>query len=68
MKLIENSVRELRISKNISAKELMKLLNLKTKSAYYRKETGEVRFSLAEARKISEFFEMDIDDIFFDNK
>lgn len=62
---------KLRIIRNnnfISAKKMCDLLGLKTKAAYYKKENGNVNFTLTEARKISEFLGMTIDEIFFDSK
>nr|WP_207716408.1 XRE family transcriptional regulator [Clostridium beijerinckii] len=43
------------------------LLGLKTKAAYYKKESGSVKFTLHEAKKISDFFKLSIEQIFFDS-
>lgn len=61
-------LRNIRNKKSISATEMKDLLGLKTEAAYYKKESGMVKFSLEEARKISEKLGMKIEDIFFDNK
>ncbi|BCZ46972.1 hypothetical protein psyc5s11_30390 [Clostridium gelidum] len=58
----------LRVTRNtnsISVKQMCNLLGLKTKAAYYKKEMGNVNFTLIEAKKISDFFNMPIEEIFF---
>lgn len=35
---------------------------------YNKKESGKIRFSLIEAKKIADYFETSIEEIFFDNK
>lgn len=54
-----------RINRNISAEVLAKVLGLETKSAYYKKESGLVKFTLEDAKKLSEFFGLPIEKIFF---
>jgi len=54
--------------KGVSAKEMADLLGLKTEAAYYKKESGMIKFSLHEAKKVSERLGLPIDDIFFDKK
>lgn len=61
-------LRKIRKEKNISASEMKDILGLKTEAAYYKKESGRVKFSLEEARIISERFKMKIEDIFFKNE
>lgn len=63
-----NKLREIRNSKNVSAEKMAAILGLETKAAYYKKETGSVKFTLAEAKKISDFFGLKIEDIFFNDK
>ncbi|SKC61808.1 helix-turn-helix transcriptional regulator [Maledivibacter halophilus] len=63
-----DNLREIRKSKSISASHMKKLLGLKTEGAYYKKESGIIKFSLDEAKKISEMLGMKIEDIFFGNK
>jgi putative transcriptional regulator len=58
-------VRAIRIQKNIPASELIKLLGIKSKATFYKKERGLLRFSLDEAKKISCLFKMDLAEIFF---
>lgn len=48
----------------IKAKTLCELIGVK-RITYYKKESGTVKFSLDEAKKISDFLGMPIEDIFF---
>ncbi|MFZ7119792.1 MAG: helix-turn-helix transcriptional regulator [Eubacteriaceae bacterium] len=61
-------LRLLRSEKKVSATQMKRVLGLKTEAAYYKKEAGDIKFSLQEARKISRFFSMQIEEIFFDDK
>lgn len=61
-------LRKIRKEKNISASEMKDILGLKTEAAYYKKESGRVKFSLEEARIISERVKMKIEDIFFEDE
>ena len=61
-------LRSIRNKQGVSAKEMATLLGLKTEAAYYKKESGHIKFSLPEAKKISEKLCMPIEDIFFDKK
>lgn len=58
-------LRELRNSKNISAEDMAAVLGLETKAAYYKKEAGNVKFTLSEAKKIADYFKLPIEEIFF---
>jgi putative transcriptional regulator len=62
-KLISN-VRNIRTEKDIPAQAVIDTLGI-THGTYYKKELGQLRFSLTEAKKISELFEMSVEDIFF---
>lgn len=62
------SLKELREANNVSVDKMIEILGLSTKSAYYKKEAGKVKFTLDDARKISNYFGAPIDEIFFDNK
>lgn len=62
------NLKQLRKSKDVSCEEMASLLGLETKSAYSKKENGHVRFTLTEAKEISELFEIPIEEIFFTNK
>lgn len=59
------NLRQIRNNNNISAKNMCDILGLATKAAYYKKENGSVKFTLIEAKKISDFFKLSIDEIFF---
>ena len=61
-------LKKLRVERNISAEDMSKILGLETKAAYYKKESGNVKFSLIEAKKISDFFNIPIEEIFFSNE
>jgi len=63
-----DKLKQIRLSKNISAEQMACVLGLETKAAYYKKEAGNVKFSLDDAKKIADFFNMPIEDIFFDNE
>ncbi len=62
-----SNLKEIRKNKNISALELAKLIGLKTINAYYKKENETIKFSLKEAKIISDYLKMSIDDVFFKN-
>jgi len=59
------NLRVLRNNNSVSVEKLCEILGLATKAAYYKKENGNVKFTLVEAKKISDFFKISIDDIFF---
>lgn len=61
-------LRKLRQQKNIKAKDIAEKMGLKTEGAYYKKETGNVPFTLNEGKIISDLFGMPIEDIFFKNE
>ena len=58
-------LRDIRNQKAIPAREMADLLGLKTEAAYYKKETGLVRFSLHEAKIVSARLEMPVETVFF---
>lgn len=61
-------LRAIRNNRKISALDMAGVLGLKTRAAYYKKESGDIRFSLEEANLISEYLDMRIEDIFFDDE
>ena len=65
--MFEN-LRKLRKNKNIKVKDICKALNLETESAYYKKENGNVPFTLQEGKIISNLFGEPIATIFFENE
>jgi len=58
-------LRELRAQKGITAQMMAERLGLETKASYYKKETGAVKFSLLEAKEISDYLGMSIEEVFF---
>jgi len=65
---MHQKLREIRNQRGISALEMAKLLGLKTAAAYYKKESGLIRFSLKEAKIISEKLRKPVEEIFFDDE
>lgn len=63
-----DTLKSIRKEKHVTCDEMSKLLDLKTRSAYNKKENGNVPFSLEEAKRISVFFNMPIEVIFFENE
>lgn len=62
------NLREIRNNRDISALDMAEVLGLQTKAAYYKKESGSIKFSLEEAGLIARFLDMKIEDIFFDDE
>ena len=65
--MFEN-LRKIRKEKNITALEIAKKIGLKTEGAYYKKETGNVPFTLEEGKIISDMLKVPIEEIFFENE
>jgi putative transcriptional regulator len=63
-----NLLHLLRISRNVAVETLTEILNLKNTCTYYKKESGTLRFSLFEAKVLSDFFDMTIEELFFSNE
>lgn len=61
-------LRSIRKQKDIPVTSILDALGLETLAAYYKKETGLVKFTLEEAKKISELFGLSIDEVFFEDK
>lgn len=61
-------LKQIRTERDITVEQMAKVLNLETKAAYYKKESGSVKFSLDDAKKVADFLKMPIEDIFFDNE
>lgn len=62
---IFKKLKQLRTEKGVSVEKLCDILGLETKAAYYKKENGTVKFTLSDAKKISDFFNKSIEEIFF---
>lgn len=58
------SVKEYRLKNKTKIKEICKLLEI-NRITFYQKEKGNLRFSLEEAKKISDFYNDTIENIFF---
>lgn len=61
-------LKSIRQSKNISVETLSDLLGLETKNAYYKKESGRIKFSLKDALTLSKFFGVSVEDLFLENE
>lgn len=61
-------LKEIRAREGASCERMALVLGLETKSAYSKKENGDVKFTLVEAKKIADFFNMTIESIFFENE
>ena len=61
------SIKTVRLQKKVLAKTICELIGVK-RITYYKKESGTVKFSLDEAKKISDYFKMPIEEIFFTNE
>lgn len=66
--MMYETLRALRIEKNIPVEKIREVLGLKTLAAYYKKENGSVKFTLSDAKKIADLFGMPIEEIFFGNE
>lgn len=62
-----NKLRLLRKKLNISVSKICLDTGIEPKG-YYKRELGKIKFSLDEAKKISNIFKMSIEDIFFDEQ
>ena len=58
------SVKEYRLKNKTKIKEICNLLNI-NRITFYQKEKGNLRFSLEEAKKIADFYNDTIENIFF---
>lgn len=57
-------LRKRRKEKRATVKELIGVLNLKTEAAYFKKETGDVRFTVEEAIALARFLETTVEELF----
>ena len=58
---------KLRKKKKYTLEEMARYLEI-SKSSYYKKEMGEIKISLVEAKKLADFFETSIEELFFNKK
>lgn len=61
-------LKKIREEKNITQEEIAAMLGYKHKSGYSKLENGDRKISVEQAKVISDFFNMSIEDIFFDTK
>lgn len=61
-------LRALRTERNVPAKTLAGVIGLETEAAYYKKETGAVKITLIEGKKIADYFGLPIEAVFFDEE
>jgi putative transcriptional regulator len=61
-------LKKLRVEMNVPVSELCELLNLKKIADYYKKESGKIRFSLEEGKKIADRLGKSIEEVFFDDE
>ncbi len=60
-----DQLRKIRKENKVSCAEMAAALGLKTRSAYHKKENGYVPFSLQEGKKVSDYFGLSMEAIFF---
>lgn len=63
-----DKLKQVRTDAGVSCETMAGVLGLKTRGGYYKKETGNVPFTLEEARLIAQYFGKAIEDIFFDGE
>jgi len=61
-------LKETRKKYGVTCRQMSLLLGHKTRGAYHKKELGHVPFTLEEARKIADYFQKDINEIFFEKE
>ena len=67
-KYMLNNLKSLRQKQGLSIYDMAKILSLKSPASYWKKENGDIPFSLKEARILSVYFQKSIDEIFFTQK
>lgn len=61
-------LKAIRQAKNVPVETLSDLLGLETKNAYYKKESGRIKFSLKDALALSKFFGESVENLFSENE
>lgn len=59
-----NNLKELRKTNNVKVSTLAELIGLKTLAAYYKKESGSIKFTVEEAMAIAEHMGKSVEEIF----
>ncbi|WP_244833400.1 helix-turn-helix transcriptional regulator [Clostridium sp. BJN0001] len=62
-----SKLKDIREKRGITQADMAELLGYNHKSGYNKLENGERKISLEQAKTISDFFNLTIEDIFFDN-
>lgn len=62
-----SKIKTLRENKSLKQEEMANLLNISAAN-YCKKEKGQLRFSLEEAKKLANYFNLSIEAIFFDDE
>lgn len=62
-----NAVRDRRISAGISGMSMARVMGLNVPT-YYKKEAGQIKWSLDESKALADFFKTTIDELFFGEK
>lgn len=65
--MFEN-LKKIRKEKKINYVKMAEIIGVKTGTAYWKKENGLTKFSIEQAKKISDFFEIPMEQIFFENE
>lgn len=61
-------LKQIRLTKGIDCEKMAKVIELETGAAYWKKENGKTKFSLEQAKKISDYLNKPIEVIFFENE
>lgn len=61
-------LKRLRKERGLTCQDMAERIGLETKAAYSKKECGRTKFTLNEARIVSEILGCSIDDIFFESE
>lgn len=59
-----NAVRDLRRSQGLSGNDMAQIMGIPA-GTYYKKEIGDVKWTISEAKFIADYFKKTIDEIFF---
>lgn len=62
-----SSVRELRKAANVKQECMAELIGV-SRASYSKKESGQVKYTLEEAKRIADFFGKSIENVFFDSE
>lgn len=65
--MFEN-LKKIRKEKKLNYVKMAEIIGVKTGTAYWKKENGSTRFSIEQAKKISDFFEIPMEQIFFEDE